>query len=63
MKVKAKQMGFYDMKRRHEGEVFMLHDKAAFSEKWMEAVDGKAPTKKAKAKVEVEDKEPGDDVI
>ena len=41
MKVRATQTGFYDLKRRYEGDVFTLHDPKVFSEKWMEKVDGK----------------------
>lgn len=48
MKVKATRLGFYDLKRRQVGEEFILHDPKLFSEKWMEAVDGKAPAKKVK---------------
>jgi hypothetical protein len=39
MKVKAKQLGYYDHKRRQEGVVFDLLDKKHFSKKWMEWVD------------------------
>lgn len=54
MRVRAKRLGFYDLKRRREGEEFILHDPKQFSEVWMEAVDGKAPSKKKVKKAEAE---------
>lgn len=38
MLVKAKRLGYYDHKRRKEGDVFTLSSKDHFSDKWMEAV-------------------------
>lgn len=38
MLVKAIRMGYYDHKRRKEGDVFQLDSKDDFSEKWMKAV-------------------------
>ena len=52
MRVRAKRLGFYDLKRRREGEEFILHDPKQFSELWMDAVDGKAPAKKKVKKAE-----------
>jgi hypothetical protein len=49
MKVKATREGYYDLKRRKVGSVFILHDPKAFSENWMERLD-KSNTPKAKAK-------------
>lgn len=56
MKVLAKQLGYYDHKRRREGEVFTIKAEKEFSHVWMEAVDGPAP-KKAKAQ-KAKDAEP-----
>ena len=53
MKVRATRLGFYDQKRRKEGEVFILHDPKLFSDKWMVALDGKPPVKKSKLKAKV----------
>lgn len=39
MLVKAKRLGYYDHKRRKEGDVFSLDSKDDFSEKWMEPAD------------------------
>lgn len=55
MKVRATKLGFYDQKRRKEGDVFVLHDPKLFSENWMEALDGKAPAKKSKSKAKKEE--------
>ena len=72
MKVRATKLGFYDQKRRKEGDVFILHDPKLFSENWMEAIDGKPPVKskpKGKPKIQkpIEVSEPEvsleDDVI
>lgn len=43
-KVEAIQMGFYDLKRRRLGDVFMV-EPAMFSEKWMRRVDPATPEK------------------
>jgi hypothetical protein len=43
-KVEAIQMGFYDLKRRRPGDVFMV-EPAMFSEKWMRRVDPATPEK------------------
>ena len=50
MKVRATRLGFYDLKRRKEGETFILHDPKLFSDKWMECLDDVKPAKKAKVK-------------
>lgn len=41
-KVRALGMGFYGMKRRREGDVFMVK-REDFSKKWMEPVDKSTP--------------------
>ncbi len=43
MQVKSKRMGYYDLKRRPEGAVFMIEPKY-FSDKWMEKVEEAAPS-------------------
>jgi hypothetical protein len=60
MKVKAKEMGFYDLKRRYEGEVFILHDPKLFSDRWMEKVGGKP--KKAAADPVMDEDDLADDI-
>lgn len=49
MKVKATKLGFYDQRRRKEGEIFFLHSPKFFSSKWMEKLDDE---KKYEPKVE-----------
>ena len=49
MKVRALKLGYYDHKRRREGEEFHLFNAEDFSEKWMEMLE-KAPAKKKVAK-------------
>ncbi len=39
IKVRAKETGWFDLKRRREGEVFEIEDKAQLG-RWMEPVDG-----------------------
>jgi hypothetical protein len=39
MKVKALKLGYYDNKRRREGQVFDIKNEKEFSEKWMEYVE------------------------
>lgn len=40
MKVKATKTGYYNLKRRYEGQVFELKDEKLFSSRWMEKVEG-----------------------
>ena len=40
MRVRATKLGFYDQRRRKEGDVFILHNPKFFSSKWMEKLDG-----------------------
>jgi hypothetical protein len=42
-KVRATQMGYYNLIRRREGDVFTLETDAHFSAKWMERVDPRTP--------------------
>ena len=39
MRVKAKALGYYDNKRKREGEEFTLRSEKDFSEIWMEKCD------------------------
>ena len=39
MKVKAKELGYYNDKRRRVGEVFEVAGDQAFSTKWMEKIE------------------------
>jgi len=48
MKVKALQLGYYEHKRRREGDVFDLVEEKHFSKNWMEKVDGEEPKKSKK---------------
>lgn len=55
MKVKAIQLGYYDMKRRKEGDVFELLDEKDFSKKWMISLED-AKKKVVKKEVKKEEK-------
>jgi hypothetical protein len=56
MKVRATQMGYYDLKRRREGDVFEIKTEKEFSSKWMEKLDSKsARSRKPKEEVESDD--------
>jgi hypothetical protein len=46
MKVEAIRLGYYDMKRRRPGQVFVLKSEKEFSKEWMAAVDGNGPKAK-----------------
>lgn len=50
MKVRAKELGFYNHKRRRAGDVFDVVDERAFSKRWMEKVDGAEPRPKPEVK-------------
>lgn len=43
IKVRAKELGYYDHARRREGDVFIIANEQAFSAKWMERVDAATP--------------------
>ena len=47
-RVRATEIGYYGAKLRQPGDEFAIDSDKAFSEIWMEALDGKAP-KAAKA--------------
>lgn len=38
MQVRATKLGYYDLKRKKEGEVFVIKDASHFSDKWMESL-------------------------
>ena len=46
MRVRATDLGYYGDRRQRPGSVFTLSNPAHFSEKWMEALDGKKPAKR-----------------
>lgn len=48
MQVRATKLGYYNLKRKKEGEVFSIKSEKEFSKSWMEPVDGHAPKLKAK---------------
>ena len=53
IQVRAKQMGYYDNKRRREGQVFELSEKFVINgklPKWVEPVDGEFVPKAKAAK-------------
>lgn len=43
MKVRAVKLGYYDLKRRYEGDIFELLDEKDFSKRWMEKVSASTP--------------------
>jgi len=47
MKVQAKELGYYEHKRRREGDVFTLLDPKDFSEKWMISLEEEKKEQKA----------------
>ena len=49
MKVRATQLGYYNLKRRRVGDVFTLIKKEDFSEKWMADLSAKPQAAAAKA--------------
>ena len=56
MKVRATQMGYYDLKRRREGDVFEIKTEKEFSKKWMEKLDSKSSrSRRPKDEVESDD--------
>jgi hypothetical protein len=63
--VRAKQMGYYDNKRRREGQVFELSEKFVINgklPKWVEPVDGEVPKAKS-VRSQKKEVELTDDVI
>lgn len=69
MKVRAKRLGYYDLRRRREGDEFTLKPRKTrkgkvvtpeqqFSGKWMELVDPKAKAKPKSKKKDESEKAP-----
>ena len=67
MKVRATMLGYYNHRRRREGEVFEVFDEKAFSTKWMEKLDKPveepAPKKKPPVKIATVSQESSEEVI
>lgn len=63
MKVRAIRLGYYNHRRRREGDIFELLDDKAFSEKWMEKLDGKKSKVKSVEREEQESQSPSEEVI
>lgn len=61
IKVRAKQLGYFDLKRRYPGDEFFIKDEKAFSAKWMEKVEGRAAKPEPEPEVdEAEDSDEGE---
>lgn len=45
IKVRATQMGFYNLRRYRQGDVFVISKASEYSDRWMEVVEGKVPLK------------------
>lgn len=56
IKVRATAVGYYDHVRRREGDVFVIANEGAFSEKWMEVVDPRTRERVTTAKQALEQK-------
>ena len=63
MKVRAIRLGYYNHKRRREGEIFELLDDKSFSNRWMEKLEGATPKAKPKVVEEQEAQSPSEEVI
>lgn len=66
IQVRAKQMGYYDNKRRREGQVFELSEKFIVNGKlprWVEPVEGEYVPKAKAAKSSKKEVEVSDEVI
>jgi hypothetical protein len=50
MLVKATRMGYYDLKRRYEGDEFVLENEKHFSSQWMEKIEESYEVKAEKPK-------------
>lgn len=62
MLVKAIRMGFYDMRRRKEGQVFHIKSEKEFSKVWMKKIDtDKAPENDEPIEPEIEEDDFNDD--
>jgi hypothetical protein len=53
MRVQVTKQGYYDLKRRYEGEILDIEPKL-FSEKWMQKLDGEKATPSRKNRKEIE---------
>lgn len=63
MKVRAKRLGYYNHRRRREGDIFELTDETMFSDKWMERLDDNKPTPKKSKEPENRSQDPSEEVI
>ncbi len=45
IKVIATKLGYYDLRRRREGDVFFIKNESEFSHKWMERAEPSTPLK------------------
>lgn len=54
--VRATKLGYYDLKRKREGEVFQVEE-SQVSKQWMELVSPKKSVKKQKEEPKVEELE------
>lgn len=63
MKVRATRLGYYNHRRRREGDIFELLDENQFSKVWMERLDGETPKVKKSKKEEPEAQSPSEEVI
>lgn len=78
MRVRATKLGYYGLRRRHEGEIFRLKDPKDFSENWMtkkltdddelDMLEGfeeeaKDPVKAKKGKAQTSDRRLGDSEV
>lgn len=65
MKVRATKLGYYDHRRRREGDVFEIHSEKAFSKLWMEKVGApaQAPAKGSKKPIKPAVDEVGDSSV
>ncbi len=55
MKVRALRLGYYNHRRRREGEVFELLSDKSYSDKWMEKIEGETPRSKPKKSLRTEE--------
>lgn len=63
IKVKAKEMLYYDNRRKREGEIFFIQDEKEFSKRSMVKVVEKPATVMAEVEEEVEEPSIDEDVI
>lgn len=48
MRIRAKVMGYYDLKRRYPGDEFDIENEKEFSKRWMEKVNPDEEPKKVR---------------